>query len=100
MYPNHQGKYDALGIISGYAKPCDFMPDSFKCATRAKSPIVSVALIDSYKPFEINLLQQLVTQVHFLEPIYYDEYKNMTTEPIAEIVRERIVDTIHAQINS
>lgn len=36
MYSNHQGKYDALGIISSHEKPCTFVID----AERAKLPIV------------------------------------------------------------
>lgn len=71
-----------------------FMPGSFKCAMKAKSPIVPVALIDSYKPFGINSLKKVTTQVHFLEPIYYDTYKDMTSREISELVRNKIVEAI------
>lgn len=30
------------------------------------------------------------TQVHFLEPLYYEDYAGMTTIQIAAIVKERI----------
>lgn len=30
MYPNHQGKYDALGIISSHEKPCTLVMDRNK----------------------------------------------------------------------
>lgn len=163
LFSNHQGKYDAVGIMYGHDKPCtimmdekrskliivnqfmrlikgcrldktsiegqvkaikrvteelkqgrryiifpeggyyhnrnavmDFMPGAFKCAIRAKCPIVPVAIIDSYKPFEINSLRKVTTQVHFLEPICYEEYKDMKSEEIASVVKERIVTKMDA----
>ncbi len=164
MYPNHQGKYDSLGIISSHQKPCTvmmdekrshliladqfitllqgcridktsiktqvtairqvinevkagrryiifpeggyyknknnvqkFLPGAFKCAMLAKSPIIPVALIDSYKPFGINSLRPVTTQVHFLEPIYYEDYKDLTSKEIAELIRQQIIATITEQ---
>ena len=161
MYANHQGKYDALGIMSGHEKPCtvliddkrshqiitsqfvdllkgtrldktnmkaqlqtilnivnevkngrryiifpeggydhnrnevhEFLPGAFKCAIKSKSPIIPVALIDSYKPFELNSLKPVKTQVHFLEPLFYDDYKEMTSKEIADLIREKITNTI------
>lgn len=73
-----------------------FMPGAFKCATKACVPIVPVAIIDSYKPFGQNSLRRVRTQVHFLEPIPYEQYKDMTTPEIAELVRGRIVEKIQA----
>ena len=161
MYPNHQGKYDALGIISGHPRPCtvmiddkrshqlittqfisllkgsrldktdmkqqlktvlnivdevksgrryivfpeggyyhnrnevhDFLPGAFKCSIKSRTPIVPVALIDSYKPFELNSLKKVRTQVHFLPPIPYEEYKDMNSKEIAEKTRGQIVAKI------
>lgn len=161
MYPNHQGKYDALGIISGHPRPCtvmiddkrshqlittqfisllkgsrldktdmkqqlktvlnivdevksgrryivfpeggyyhnrnevhDFLPGAFKCSIKSRTPIIPVALIDSYKPFELNSLKKVRTQVHFLPPIPYEEYKDMNSKEIAEKTRGRIVAKI------
>ena len=76
---------------------CDFLPGAFKCAMNAKSPIVPVALIDSYKPFEINSIKPVTTQVHFLEPIYYEDYRGLTSKEVADLVKQRIVETIEAQ---
>ena len=67
-----------------------FKGGSFKAATKAKCPIVPVALIDSFKPFDTKTISQVTGQVHFLEPLYYEEYKNMKTTEIAEIVHDRI----------
>lgn len=77
----------------------DFMAGSFKCATKAKAPIVPVAIIDSYKPFGVNSLRRVKTQVHFLAPILYEEYGQMTTAQIAEMVKGRISKVIDMQLS-
>jgi 1-acyl-sn-glycerol-3-phosphate acyltransferase len=61
---------------------------------KAKSPIVPVALVDSYKPFGINSLKQVTTQVHFLPPIYYEEYKEMTSKEVSDLARSRIMNVM------
>ena len=71
-------------------KLLEFKGGSFKAATKAKCPIIPVALIDSFKPFDTNSIAPVTVQVHFLEPLLYEEYKDMKTNEIAEIVRERI----------
>ena len=67
---------------------------SFKAATKTKCPIVPVALIDSFKPFDTNTISKVTVQVHFLKPLYYDEYKDMKTTEIATVVHDRIQETI------
>lgn len=162
MVPNHQGKYDVLGIINSHKEPCSFVmdknksytilvneivdlvqakrmdihdvrqamriinevahevkegrkyiifpeggyafntkntlstfkPGSFKCAVKAKAPIVPVVLIDSYKVFNSLTLGKVTTQVHFLKPLYYEEYKDFKTVDIAEIVKERMDEVL------
>ena len=47
----------------------DFKGGSFKSATKARCPIVPVALIDSFKPFDTNSITPVTVQVHFLEPL-------------------------------
>ncbi|MBP1755023.1 MAG: 1-acyl-sn-glycerol-3-phosphate acyltransferase [Firmicutes bacterium] len=161
MYANHQGKYDALGVMFGHKKPCtliiakkqsqpivttqfvdlirakrldfedirqqvavmnavteevkagrrylifpeggykdnknrlqEFKVGSFKCAERAKCPIVPVVVYDSYKPFSINSLRRVRTQVHFLKAIPYEEYAGRKTIEIRDMVVERLQDHI------
>lgn len=162
MYPNHQGKYDALGIIATHKEPCslvmdaqkshtilvgefvdlcqgkrlkkddvrqalriindvsadlkkgkkyilfpeggyefnnknkvsDFKAGSFKCAIKAKSPIVPVALIDSYKVFNSFNFGKITTQVRYLKPMFYEDYKGLKTQEIAALVKKRIEDEI------
>lgn len=76
----------------------DFKGGSFKAATKAKAPIVPVALIDSFKPFDTNTISPVTVQVHFLPPLYYDDYKDMKTNEIADLVQERIQKTINENI--
>jgi 1-acyl-sn-glycerol-3-phosphate acyltransferase len=161
MYSNHQGKYDALGVMIGHKKPCtliiakkqsqpiittqfvdlirakrldftnirqqvsvmnsiteevkagrrylifpeggytdnrnhlnEFKVGSFKCAERAKCPIVPVVVYDSYKPFGINSLRKVKTQVHFLKAIPYVEFKDYKTIQIRDMVVNRIQEHI------
>lgn len=162
MYPNHQGKYDVLGIMYTHKEPCTFVMDklksntmlvrefvdlvqgkrlekdnprqgltiinqvakevaegrkyilfpeggykfnnknkvcdfkagSFKIALKSKTPIIPIALIDSYKVFNSFHIGPITTYVHYLEPIYYEEYKYMKTQEIANLVKQRIEEKI------
>lgn len=78
----------------------DFLPGSFKCATKSKAPIVPVAIIDSYKPFGTNSLRKVKTQVHFLPPIFFEEYGQLTTVEIAGMVKARIEEVINKQLEA
>ena len=77
----------------------EFKGGSFKSATKAKCPIIPVALIDSFKPFDTKSLKQVTVQVHFLEPLYYEDYKEMKTVEIANLVHDRIQNTIDQYCN-
>lgn len=162
MYSNHQGKYDAVGIVDMHERPlslvmdearshvmltaqfldlleskrlvlddvrqglkimkeiarelkedhknflifpeggytdnhnmvCEFKGGSFKCAQKAKASIVPVAIINSWKVFGAKGLSPVETQVHFLPPLYYEEYKDMNTHEIASTVQAMIQQTI------
>lgn len=72
----------------------EFKGGSFKAATKAKCPIIPVALIDSFKPFDTNSISQVTVQVHFLKPLLYEEYQDMKTTEIAREVRRRIEEVI------
>lgn len=75
-----------------------FKGGSFKCATKARCPIVPIALIDSFKPFDTNTIRPVTVQVHFLKPLEYEDYKNMKTTEIAEVVQNQIQKTIDANL--
>ncbi len=71
-----------------------FKAGSFKAATKAECPIVPVALINSFKPFDTNTISPVTVQVHFLPPLLYDEYKEMKTKEIADKVQKQIQQVI------
>ena len=75
-----------------------FKGGSFKAATKARCPIVPVALIDSFKPFDTNTIRPVTVHVHFLKPLEYEEYKDMKTTEIAALVEKRIQSVIDANI--
>lgn len=162
MCPNHQGKYDTLGIMLTHEKPCsvvmdidksniplvkqfinlvrgkrmdredakqsikiiremaneakqgrkfiifpeggyhrngnsttEFKPSAFKSAVWSKVPIVPVVLIDSYRVFEGRNLKPIKTFVYYLKPLYYADYKDMTTIEIAQTVQKRIQEILN-----
>ena len=162
MFANHQGKYDALGIMHGHDKPCSIVMDdarshmplvkqfidlvqgkrlklndlrqaagliseiseevkngrkfilfpsggyshrngnyvdpfkagSFKSAIKAKAPIVPVALVDSWKVFDLWSLKKVTTKVLFLKPLYYEDYKDLSSKEICNMVYERICKAV------
>ena len=79
---------------------CDFKAGSFKIALKTKAPIIPVALIDSYRVFNSFWLGPVRTQVHYLEPIQYEEYGTMKTQEIATLVQERIKQKIDEVLNN
>jgi 1-acyl-sn-glycerol-3-phosphate acyltransferase len=72
----------------------EFKAGSFKSAVYAKCPIVPVALLDSYKVFDTHSLKKVTVQIHYLEPLYFEDYKDLKTVEIAAIVEKRITDAI------
>ena len=57
MYSNHQGKYDALGIMYGHPRPCRVLMN----AKRAKMPIANeyVSLVRGKRIDHTNIRQQV-----------------------------------------
>lgn len=161
MYANHQGKYDALGILSSHENTCTLVMDketseslinnlfinlikgkrldkkdprqqvkiiqevaeeinqgrryllfpeggyadnrnrlqefhngSFKIPLMTKCPIIPVVIYDSYCAFTGNTLRKVQTQVHYLEPIYYEEYREMKTKDLCLLVYDKICHKI------
>ena len=162
MFANHQGKYDALGIMLTHEKPCSVVMDaarsytplvrefidlvngkrmklndvrqaagvirevtnevkkgrkyiifpsggykhrngnfvdpfkagSFKSAMKAKAPIVPVALVDSWKVFDLWSLRKVRTKVLYLKPVYYEEYKGMSSTEVCNMVYQRICNAV------
>ena len=73
----------------------EFKGGTFKSAVNAKCPIVPVALIDSYKPFDMKSVKEETVHVYYLEPIYPEQYMGLKTSEIADIVQDRIQNKIN-----
>jgi len=72
----------------------EFKGGSFKSAMNAQCPIVPVALIDSFKAFDTKSIKKLTVQLHYLKPLNYEDYKDMKSTEIAELVASKIRETI------
>ena len=68
----------------------DFKAGTFKSAVKAGCPIIPVALVNSFRPFDISSIKKEKVQVHFLKAIYPEQYMGMKTVEIAELVHGRI----------
>jgi len=72
----------------------EFKGGSFKAAMKAKCTILPVALIDAFKPFDEDSLDRVNVTVCYLKPIHYEEYKDMNSTEIAEMVQKMISNKI------
>ena len=63
---------------------------SFRCAVKAKAPIVPFAFVDSFKVLDQKGSKPVAVQLHYLPVIPYEEYKDMNTVEIADMVKSRI----------
>ena len=68
----------------------EFHGGSFRCAVKAKCPIVPVAFIDSFKVLDQKGCKKVGVQIHFLEPIPFEEYGHLKTVEVAQLVKDRI----------
>ncbi len=157
MYSNHQGRYDAIGILSTHERACsvvikkersknilmkkflnvlgaklldqsnlkegvklfkevekeiengrnylifpegyysdnknnlqEFHTGCMRFVYRIKCPIIPIALYDTYKVFGVNSLKKVECEVHYLEPIYYEEYKDLNKIELSNLIKEKI----------
>ena len=67
-----------------------FNSGCFRCSIASKTPIVPCVLVDSYKALNGNSLKKCTTQIHYLTPIPYEEYKDLKKTEISELVKSRI----------
>lgn len=161
MYSNHQGRYDAIGILSTHEKVCsvvmkkekakkilmkefvqvlgaklldqknlregiklfkeveqeinegmnylifpegyysnnkntlqEFHTGCMKFVFKSKCPIIPVTVYDTYKVFGVNSIKKVECEVHYLEPIYYEEYKDLTKIELAELIKGKIQEKL------
>lgn len=68
----------------------EFHGGSFRCAVKAKCPIVPFALIDSFKVLDQKGSAPVKVQLHYLKPIAYEEFAGLKATEVAALVKERI----------
>ncbi len=68
----------------------EFHGGSFRCAVKAKCPIVPIAFVDSFKVLDQKGSKRLTVQIHYLPAIQYEEFAGMTATEVAALVKERI----------
>ena len=74
----------------------EFHGGSFRCAVKAKCPIVPIALIDSFKVLDQKGSAPVSVQLHYLKPIPYEEFAGMKATEVAALVKGRIQEVIDA----
>lgn len=77
-------------------KLLEFHNGSFRCAIKTKCPVIPVALVDSFKVLDQKGSKPVTVQIHYLEPILYEEYRDRNSKELAELVKERIGGKIMA----
>lgn len=68
----------------------EFHSGCLKSAYMAECPIIPICLYDSWKVYGKSSFRKIYPEVHFLKPIYYEEYKDLSRKELAELVKTRI----------
>lgn len=68
----------------------EFKGGSFKPAMDAQVPIVPCVMVDCYKVLDSHSIKKVDCGIHYLPPITYEEYKDMRTVDVANLVQNRI----------
>lgn len=71
-----------------------FHGGSFRCAVKAKCPVVPMALVDSFRPLDEKGSGRITVQLHYLPPIAYEEFKDLKAAQLAELVQSKIQATM------
>jgi 1-acyl-sn-glycerol-3-phosphate acyltransferase len=76
----------------------EFHNGSFRCALKTKCTVVPIALVDCYKVLDQKGSKPVTVQIHYLKPIEYEEYQDLNTKELAELVRSRIEEKVKASV--
>ena len=76
----------------------EFHNGSFRCALKTKCTVVPIALVDCYKVLDPKGSKPVTVQIHYLKPIEYEEYQDLNTKELAELVRSRIEEKVKASV--
>ena len=74
----------------------EFHGGSFRCAVKAKCPIVPICYIDCFKPLDEKGSHPLTAQMHYLPAIPYEQFKDMKPAQVAELVKQKIQECMDA----
>ena len=74
----------------------EFHGGSFRCAVKAKCPIVPVVVVDCFKVLDQKGSKPVRVQLHYLKPIAYEEFAGMKAAEVAALVKERIQECLDA----
>jgi 1-acyl-sn-glycerol-3-phosphate acyltransferase len=72
----------------------EFHGGSFRAASKAKCPIIPVAFINSFKVLDQKGSDPVTVQIHYLPPIPYEQYGQLKTVEVAQMVKDQIAQTI------
>ena len=72
----------------------EFHGGSFRCAVKAKCPIVPIAFVDSFKVLDQKGSKRMQMQIHYLPPIQYEEFAGMSATEVAALVKGRIQEKL------
>ena len=86
-----EGTRSTKGNVMG-----EFHGGSFRAALKAQCPIVPLCYIDSFKVLDQKGSKKVSVQMHYLKPIPYEEYKDLKTTELAELVKARIQEVLDA----
>lgn len=73
-----------------------FKGGTFKAAYKAQCPVVPIALIDTYKVFDIGSTKEISVTVKFLPPFHYNDFSALKTQELAVRVHDRIQTAIQS----
>lgn len=82
------------GYTNNHNELQQFQSGCFSCSLRSEGPIVPVVIYDSYKAMNSNTFEKVITQVHFLKAIFFEEYGNLTKQQLADLVKSRIAEKL------
>lgn len=86
--------FPEAGYQNNHNSLIDFHTPCFMPAIKSHCPIIPFCLYDSWKAFEDKTLKPITVQCHILKPIYYEEYKGMTKQDLAKLVKEKIQEKL------
>lgn len=68
----------------------EFHSGSFRCAMKAKCPVIPVAFVDGFRVLDEKGSKPVAMQIHYLPPIPYEAYQGLTTTELAALVKDNI----------